>query len=215
MVRHGADRQRPTIVLGRQGVERTGLHLDRQHAVVAQPRGQLRARGVERVAGVDQPDVGRDVELARQRGVVRGPQQPEVGHRGVVEPLEADPVHRGVGARPGREHEVAQREPLRQRPARADAHHHLHVVGREELAGIDRQRRLPHAGALHRDRSPAPGAGEAEHAAHPRVAHRVLEEGLGDPLGAQRVAGHQDLRRDGPGLGGEVRAHGRTVAAPS
>ena len=52
-----ADRQRPPAVLGGQGVERAGLHLDREHAVPHHPRDQLRAGGVEGVAGEDQPDV--------------------------------------------------------------------------------------------------------------------------------------------------------------
>ena len=70
----------------------------------------------------------------------------------------------------------------------------------EQLGHVDRRRRLAHPGALHRDRVALPGAGEAEHPAHLAVAAGVLEERLGDPLGAQRVAGHQDEGRDLAGL---------------
>ena len=62
-------------------------------------------------------------------------------------------------------------------------------------------------GALHRDPLPAPGAGEAEHAAHLAVAARVLEERLRDPLRAQRVSGEQDEGCDVAGGGSDVGAH--------
>ena len=47
VVGDGADRQRAAAVLRGQGVERAGLHLDGQHAVVDHPRDQLGAGGVE------------------------------------------------------------------------------------------------------------------------------------------------------------------------
>ena len=53
----------------------------------------------------------------------------------------------------------------------------------------------------------APGAGEAEHAAHLAVAARVLEERLRDPLRPQRVAGEQDEGCDVARRGSDVGAH--------
>ena len=84
----------------------------------------------------------------------------------------------------------------------------LHVVLAQQLVGVDRHRRLAHAGALHRDRLALPGAGEAVHAADLAVAAGVVEERLRDPLRPQRVAGHQDGGRDLAGLGADVGAHG-------
>ena len=54
---------------------------------------------------------------------------------------------------------------------------------------------------------PAPGAGEAEHAAHLAVAARVLEERLRDPLRPQRVSGEQDEGCDVTSGGSDVGAH--------
>ena len=104
--------------LGRERVERAGLHLDGQHAVVRHPCGELGPRAVERVAGEDQPDLGRDVEVARGVRVVRRAEQLEVGDRGVVEALEPDPVHRRVGARARGDHQVPQRQVLASAPRR-------------------------------------------------------------------------------------------------
>ena len=114
---------------------------------------------------------------------------------------------RGVGAGAGGDHEVADREPLGERAAGADPDDRLHVVLGEELVDVDRHRRLAHPGALDRDRAALPGAGEAEHPADLGVAAGVVEEGLGDPPGAQRVAGQQDDRRDLARRGAEVGAH--------
>ena len=75
-------------------------------------------------------------------------------------------------------------------PQRADPDQRLHAVLVDQLVGVDRRRRHAHAGALHRDRDALVRAGEAEHVAHRRVAVGVLEEGLRDPLGPQRVARH-------------------------
>ncbi len=85
-----------------------------------------------------------------------------------------------------------------------------HVVLPEQLVGVDGERRLAHAGALHRDRSPQPGAGVAEHCAYVGVAGGVVEERLGDPLRAKRVAGQQDGGGDRAGLDADVGAQ-RTV----
>lgn len=68
------------------------------------------------------------------RHVVRRAEQAEVGSGGVVESLEADPVHRRVGARAGREHDVADGEALAGGAARADADDGLDVVLGEPLA---------------------------------------------------------------------------------
>ena len=63
-----ADRQRPAAVLRGQRVERAGLHLDREHAVL-RPSGvdQLGPRRVERVAAEDQADVRRRPARPRPR----------------------------------------------------------------------------------------------------------------------------------------------------
>ncbi len=204
VVRDGADRQRAAAETGGQGVERAGLHLHGEHAVLDHPGGQLRAGRVERVAAEDQPYVGTAVPFRRGGRVA---QQLEVGNRREVEPLEGDPVHRGVGAGARGDHEIAERQPIGQRPAGPDPDDGLYVVLTEQLVDVDRRRRLAHPRALHRDRAPMPGAGVSVHPSDLGVAARVLEEGLRDPGRATGVAGHQDDRGDVAGSGADVGAH--------
>ncbi len=163
VVGDGADRERADAVLGGEGVQRARLHLDREHAVLDHRLHQLLARAVELVTGEDQPDVGGDVGPCPRR-VVRRHQQAEVGDRRVVEAMEPQPVHRRVGAGAGRDHDVAERQLVGHRAAGTYPDRGAHVVLPEQLVGVDRERRLAHAGPLHRDRPSLPGAGVAEHA---------------------------------------------------
>ena len=60
------------------------------------------------------------------------------------------------------------------------------------ISGINADGRHAHAAAHHADGAALIGAGVAVHAADVGDKARVLEEGLGNEFGAQRVAGHQD-----------------------
>ena len=98
--------ERAAAVLGGEGVERARLHLDREHAVRHHLRRAARDGRGRRVAGEDQADVdGR--ALAGLGRLDRPAEQAEVCDGGVVDAVEGDPVHRGVGARAGGDHDVA------------------------------------------------------------------------------------------------------------
>ena len=197
----------------RERVEAGGLHLDAQDAVLHERLRELGARAVELVAREQLTHVhGRFQGLGLTR-LDRGAQQREVGDGCEVEAMEAHPVDAGVRAGAVRDDDVADLHLLGQCAARADANDRLHPVGVEQLVRVDRHRRLPHAGALHRDAVPLPGAGEAQHAPRLGVQLGIVEEGLGDPLRPQRVAGEQDDGGDLTGFCGDVGAHGVSVVS--
>src|SRR5690606_17748679 len=77
----------------------------------------------------------------------------------------------------------------------------------DQLVYVDRGRGHTHTGALHRDLDPLEATGVPEHVPHGRVAERVLEVGLCDPLGPQRVARQQYPGSDLTRLGADMHAH--------
>ena len=80
--------QRPAAVLRGERVERAGLHLDREHAVLDHRAPSARA-GAGRTSRCEKiSPTWRATSRIARRGVVRPAEQPEVGDGRVVEPLE-------------------------------------------------------------------------------------------------------------------------------
>ena len=65
-----------------------------------------------------------------------------------------------------------------------------------EFPRIQRDRRDTHTRAHNRYRSALEGTGEAQHVTHRIELLRILKVGLGNELGAKRISGQQDGRRD-------------------
>ena len=124
--------------------------------------------------------------------------------------LVADHVHRGRVGRDGgqRDDQVAERVMRLQAAAGADADQLL-AAELDELLEDDRRARAAHAGSLDRDRLALVGAGVAEQAALAVSLDDVVEKGLGDVLGTQRIARKEDGLGVLAGLGANVDRHGR------
>ena len=67
----------------------------------------------------------------------------------------------------------------------------------DEFPRIQRDRRDTHTRAHNRYRSALEGTGEAQHVTHRVKLLRILKVGLGNELGAKRISGQQDGRRNG------------------
>ena len=78
----------------------------------------------------------------------------------------------------------------------------------DQLLEDDRGARAAHAGALHRDRAPAVEAGVPEEPALGIALLDLGQEGLGDVLGPQRIAGEENCLGVLAGLGANVDRHG-------
>src|SRR5690606_27865449 len=102
-----------------------------------------------------------------------------------------DAVDLGVGAGAEADHHVAQVDIVAHGAAGANPDQGVHVEFGDQFLGVDGYRGDAHAVAHHRNPPALVAAGEAEHVAH--LVHQldVGQEGVGDVLGAQRVAGHQ------------------------
>ena len=126
--------------------------------------------------------------------------------------LVADEVHRRRVGRHGgqRDDQVAERVVRLQPAAGADADQLL-AAELDQLLEDDRRARAAHAGSLHRDRLALVRAGVAEQAALGVPLHDVVEVGLGDVLGAQRVAGEQHRLGVLARLGANVDRHARAT----
>ena len=171
------------------------LHLDGQAALfVAQffPVGRLLVAGlaVEHVGGMDvaldQRNTG-SLGAGAQGIVQRGARRLDVVG---VAALGHGVVALGVGTRG--QHHVKQFCLVGVGAGGADADDVLDAVLGVQLVGIDADGRHAHAAAHHADGAALIGAGVAVHTADVGDKARVLEEGLGNEFGAQRVAGHQD-----------------------
>ena len=121
----------------------------------------------------------------------------------------ADEVHRGrVGGHRGqRDDQVAELMMRLQAAAGADADQLL-AAELDQLLEDDRRARAAHPGALHGDRLALVRARVAEQAALAVALHDVVEVGLGDVFGAQRVAGEEHCLRVLARLGANVDRHG-------
>src|SRR5699024_9588637 len=75
---------------------------------------------------------------------------------------------------------------------RTDADDVLDAVLGVQFIGIDADGRHAHAAAHDADGTAPVSTGVAEHAAHVGDEAGVLQKGLGNEFGAQRVAGHED-----------------------
>ena len=126
--------------------------------------------------------------------------------------LVADEVHRGRVGRDGgqRDDQVAERVVRLQPAAGADAHELLDAE-LDELLEDDRRAGAAHARALHGDRLALVRARVAEQAALGVSLHDVVEVGLGDVLGAQRVAREQARLGVLARLGSNVDRHRETL----
>ncbi len=118
--------------------------------------------------------------------------QLEVGNGGQVVVIEAHAVHFGVGAGTQPNHYVAHVDIVAYRAAGAHANDRLHAVIGNQLFGVNGHGRNTHAVAHDGNLAAFVGAGVAEHIAHVVHLAHVLQVSVGDVLGAQRVAGHQN-----------------------
>ena len=181
-------------------IQRGGFHLRRQHAQLLE-LGRAAGLVVEDIGGIQRADVRLDAHLAR--GGNSGVQQlKRAARRDVaVEPL-APEIGIGVGAHA--HHDVADFHIVADAAGGAHADDVLHAVEVVQLVGVDTDGRHAHAGGHHGDALALVIAGVALHAADVVDHHGVLEEGLGDELRAQRIAGHQHGTGEIALLGGDV-----------
>ena len=185
--------------------ERRRLHLDREHAALRPALVLALVRVVEEVARDDRADVQLLAGLLRDvHGFVD-----QLPRSGRAVRLVADEVHRGrVGRHRGeRDDQVAELMVRLQPAAGADADQLL-AAELDQLLEDDRRARAAHPGALHGDGLALVGAGVAEQAALGVPLDDVVEVGLGDVLGAQRVAGKQHRLGVVARLGANVDRHG-------
>ena len=159
---------------------------------------------VEQVARDDRADVQLLADLLR--GVHRAVDDDQTRSGSAAR---CDEVHRGrVGGHRGqRDDQIAERVVRLQPAAGADADQLL-AAELDQLLEDDRRAGAAHAGALHRDRLALVGAGVAEQAALGVPLLDVVEVGLGDVLGAQRVAGEENRLGVLARLGANVDRHG-------
>ena len=185
--------------------QRGGLHLDGEHAALRPALVLPLVRVVEEVAGDDRADVQVLIGvLGDVDGLVH-----EVPRRGGAVRLVVDEVHRGrVGGHGAdRDDQVAERVARLQPAAGADADQLL-AADLDQLLEDDRRAGAAHPRALHGDRLAVVGAGVAEQAALLVALHDVVEVGLGDVLGPERIAGEEDCFCVVAGLGADVDRHG-------
>ena len=191
--------------------ERRGLHLDREHPSLRPALVLPLVRVVEEVARHDRADA------KRLSGVLRDVDRlvDELPARGRAVRLAADEVRRGRVRRDGgdRDDEVAERVVGLQAAARADAQE-TRDAELDQLLEHDRRSRTAHARSLHGDALALPRPGVAEQAALLVHLRDVGEEGLGDVLRPERIAGQEAGVRVVAGLGAEVDRHGGTLRVP-
>ena len=127
-------------------------------------------------------------------------------------PLEAAlyPGVVGLAHRTGGQHHVEQLGLFGVAAGGADADDVVHIVELEQLIRIDADGRHAHAAAHHADGAALIGAGKAQHAAHTGHLTHILQEGVGNELGAQRVTGHEDRLGEIALFGAVVRGRHRT-----
>src|SRR5690348_16399095 len=165
--------------------QRRGLHLDGEHAALRPALVLSLVRVVEHVAGDDRSDVQVLPELLR--GVHSAvDDRPGCGRavRLVSDEMHRRRVRRHRGQR---DDQIAELMVRLKATAGADADQLL-TAELDQLLEDDRRARAAHPGALHGNRLALVGAGVAEQAALAVALNGVLEIGLGDVLGAQRVA---------------------------
>ena len=107
----------------------------------------------------------------------------------------------GVGAGTLTGHHAAQLQVRPQSTGGAHADDVLHAVLGVQLMGVDADGGHSHAGGHHGDGHALIGAGVALDAPDVVHQHGVFQEGFGDELGAQGVAGHQNGFGEGTGCG--------------
>ncbi len=199
MVGYGADAQGALFEIGGVGVERGGLHLDREHAHVAPFAVPVAAGGgVEVVRGEDVADLHVHAVLLR---AFNGLGKQRVVRDGGEGPVELEIVDiAGVGARALTGDDVHELQLVLKRPGGADADDVVHAVLAEKLPAVDADGGHTHAGGHDRHGNALPRAGVPLHAADVVDEHGVCEEGVGDELRAQRVAGHEHGLGDLAGL---------------
>ena len=213
MVGDRADAQRALFRIGRVGIQSRRLHLDGEHAhalpqiVRALALGGIEVVGRENVADLE---LG-PVLLCRLDGLFH---QLIVRDRGIGAGDAEGAGQDGVGAGALADDDVHDVQLVAQRTGGADTDDVVHIVEVEQLPAVDADRRDAHAGGHDRDRHALPGAGVALDTADVVDKLGVGEEGLGDKLRAQRIAGHQHGLGDLAGLGVDVRGGDRHVLLP-
>ena len=106
-----------------------------------------------------------------------------------------------------RDHEVTHRQIGLEATTGPDTHDLLDAE-LDELLDHDCGRRASHPAGLHGYRLAVEGSGESEHPPLAVSLHDVVEEGLGDVLGAERVAGKEAGFGVIAGVGTNVNWHG-------
>ena len=182
------------VRLGCERVESSCFHLDGEDTVFA----ELVVVDLVVIEAVDRDDVADrrlEVELLRVGNCLR--EQVVVSNRAVVDGTVEDIADDG-GVRAGRlgNQHIAQMDIRVHGAAGADAEELLAAEFMDELMHVDRDGRDAHARALDRYGNALVGAREAEDIADGGVLLRIVEEVLGDELGAQRVARQQDALSD-------------------
>ena len=103
-----------------------------------------------------------------------------------------DPGVVGLAHGTGGQHGIKQLGFLGIAACGADADDVVHIVELEQLIGIDADGGHSHAAAHHADGVALIGARKAQHPTDPGHLPDIFQERVGNELGAQGIAGHQD-----------------------
>jgi len=205
MVGDRQNSQRPALVAGGEDIELGRLHLDAEDAVALHLGGEVGAFVIEDIRGIDAAHMGAHAKILGGGG--GGGEKAVIG-AGRKAQLAEDAARGGRdGARGHGEDHIAHRHVILHPAARSDADQRLGAVIANELVGIDRQRRHPHARALNGHLAAIPCAGKTQHTAHLIDADRIFEKGLGGPFGAIGIAGHENGFRNVAGFGTNMNCH--------
>ena len=199
----GEDGKAPLAQLGGVHVKSRGLHLHCQHAHLRPFHSG--AGGI--IEGVGAEDVAHGHVHAVFPGHGHGGLQQGVvcdGGEGAGEAVLVGEV--GVGACSLGGNDVPELQAGADGSGGADADDVVHAVLGEQLIGVDADGGHPHAGGHNGDGYILVGAGIAVDAPDVVDQPGVVQEGVGDELGPQGVAGHEDGLGEIAGVGGIVRS---------
>ncbi len=174
----------------RDGVERGGLHLDGEDAVLNQSVDDRFILSVKNVGTEDVSHVW--LNAGGAPGVEGSSQQGEVGARGEVPATESVLVVARICRRRLGQYDVSDFDLGLHRAAGAHADEFFYTVAGDQFRRVDGDGWDSHAGALHGDSFTPVSSREAKHSAHFIVASWLIEIVFSDKLCAEWVPRHQD-----------------------